>query len=199
MQALRTPDDRFEGLAGYPFAPHYAEVTDGLRIHYLDEGPESGGIIVLMHGEPSWSYLYRTMIPVLVDAGYRCIAPDLIGFGRSDKPTQVEDYTYARHVEWIRSLLIDTVKIQDATFFGQDWGGLAGLRVVAENPEHFSRIVVGNTGLADRRRPDLRGVPQLAEVLAGDAELRRRCDRQHGRRDPDGAGDAGGVRRTVPG
>lgn len=147
MEALRTPDDRFEGLPDYSFEPHYAKVTDGLRMHYLDEGPESGEVIVLMHGEPSWSYLYRHMIPVLVDAGFRCVAPDLIGFGRSDKPTQREDYTYARHIEWVRSLLIDTLKIQNATFFGQDWGGLTGLRIVAENPDHFSRIIVGNTGL----------------------------------------------------
>jgi len=116
-------------------------------MHYLDEGPDSADVIVLMHGEPSWSYLYRTMIPVLTAKGYRCIAPDLIGFGRSDKPAQRDDYTYARHVEWVRSLLIDHLQLKDATFFGQDWGGLVGLRVVAENPDHFSRIVVGNTGL----------------------------------------------------
>jgi haloalkane dehalogenase len=151
VQALRTPDERFVGLPDFDFAPHYGDVADGeggsLRMHYLDEGPESGRIVVLMHGEPSWSFLYRTMIPVLTAAGFRCITPDLVGFGRSDKPTQREDYTYARHVEWVRSLLIDHIGIKDATFFGQDWGGLVGLRVVAENPDHFGRVVVANTGL----------------------------------------------------
>jgi haloalkane dehalogenase len=151
MKVLRTPDDRFEGLPGYSFVPQYAEVADGdggtLRMHYLDEGPRDGQVVVLMHGEPSWSFLYRTMIPALVDRGFRCIAPDLVGFGRSDKPTERTDYTYARHVEWIRSLLVDHVGITDATFFGQDWGGLVGLRVVAENPDRFARVVVGNTGL----------------------------------------------------
>lgn len=151
MKVVRTPDEQFEGLPGYDFAPHYAEVSDGdggtLRIHYLDEGPADGDVVVLMHGEPSWCFLYRTMIPVLVDRGFRCIAPDLVGFGRSDKPTERDDYTYARHVEWIRSLLIDHIGIKDATFFGQDWGGLVGLRVVAENPDQFARVAIGNTGL----------------------------------------------------
>jgi haloalkane dehalogenase len=100
-----------------------------------------------MHGEPSWCFLYRTMIPVLVGRGFRCIAPDLVGFGRSDKPTERDDYTYARHVEWIRSLLIDHLGISDANFFGQDWGGLVGLRVVAENQDRFARVAIGNTGL----------------------------------------------------
>jgi haloalkane dehalogenase len=151
VEALRTPEDRFADLADYPFEPHYAQLSDGeggdLRMHYLDQGPVEGDIVVLMHGEPSWSYLYRTMIPVLAARGLRCIAPDLIGFGRSDKPTKPGDYTYARHVEWVRALLADHLDITDATFFGQDWGGLVGLRVVAENPDRFSRIVVGNTGL----------------------------------------------------
>ena len=151
MKALRTPDERFEGLPGYSFAPHYAEVNDTeggtLRMHYLDEGPADGPVVVLMHGEPSWCFLYRTMIPVLVERGFRCIAPDLVGFGRSDKPTERDDYTYARHVEWVRELLFDHIGVSDATFFGQDWGGLVGLRVVAENADRFARVVVGNTGL----------------------------------------------------
>jgi haloalkane dehalogenase len=151
VTALRTPDDRFEGLPGFGFAPHYGEVPDGgggtLRMHYLDEGPADGPIVVLMHGEPSWCFLYRTMIPGLVERGLRCIAPDLVGFGRSDKPAERGDYSYASHVEWVRSLLIETIGISDATLFGQDWGGLIGLRVVAENPDHFARVVVGNTGL----------------------------------------------------
>ena len=116
-------------------------------MHYLDEGPADGPVVLLMHGEPSWCFLYRTMIPVLVDAGLRCIAPDLVGFGRSDKPAERSDYTYARHVEWARSLLLDVLALQDVTFFGQDWGGLVGLRVVAENPDRFARVAIGNTGL----------------------------------------------------
>jgi haloalkane dehalogenase len=151
VQVLRTADERFSGLPDFDFAAHYAEVSDGdggrLRMHYLDEGPAAGNVVVLMHGEPSWCYLYRAMIPELTAKGFRCIAPDLIGFGRSDKPGQREDFSYAAHVEWIRSLLIDHLKLSDVTFFGQDWGGLIGLRVVAENPEHFARIIVGNTGL----------------------------------------------------
>ncbi len=151
MKTLRTPDERFADLPGYPFAPNYAEIPDGeggtLRVHYLDEGPADAAPILLMHGEPSWSYLYRKMIPILVDAGHRVIAPDLVGFGRSDKPTEMSDYTYARHVAWMQALLIDQLDLTDATFFGQDWGGLVGLRVVTANPDRFARIVVGNTGL----------------------------------------------------
>jgi haloalkane dehalogenase len=151
MQTLRTPDERFVDLPGYPFEPHYAEVDDQdggtLRVHHLDEGPTDAAPIVLMHGEPSWSYLYRTMIPVLVAAGHRCIAPDLVGFGRSDKPTEQRDHTYARHVAWMRELLVDHLDIHDATFFGQDWGGLIGLRVVAAHPDRFASVVIGNTGL----------------------------------------------------
>ena len=151
LKALRTPDDRFTDLPDFSFAPHYAEVPDGdggsLRMHYLDEGPADGPVVLLLHGEPSWCYLYRTMIPGLVEAGMRCIAPDLIGFGRSDKPTERTDYTYARHVEWLRTLLLDELKLSDITLFCQDWGGLTGLRVVAENPDRFARVVIANTGL----------------------------------------------------
>jgi haloalkane dehalogenase len=147
MEALRTPDERFEGLPGYDFEPHYAEVGGGLRVHYLDEGPGQGPTVLLMHGEPSWSFLYRHMIPVLTEAGLRCIAPDLVGFGRSDKPAERSDYTYAGHVEWMRELLLDRVGIERATLVGQDWGGLVGLRLVAEHPDRFDRVVVANTGL----------------------------------------------------
>src|SRR5450755_3391932 len=109
MQALRTPDEQFESLPGYGFDPHYVDVPDGdggrLRLHYVDEGPTDGAPILLLHGEPSWSYLYRTMIPVMTASGMRALAPDLVGFGRSDKPAQREDYTYQRHVDWMRSLL----------------------------------------------------------------------------------------------
>lgn len=151
MQTLRTPDERFQDLPGFPFAPHYVTVPDRdgseLRIHYLDEGPADGSVVLLLHGEPSWSYLYRKMVPVLVGAGLRCVAPDLVGFGRSDKPGSRSDYTYARHVEWMRAALFDALDLREVTLFGQDWGGLIGLRLVAEHPERFRRILVGNTGL----------------------------------------------------
>jgi haloalkane dehalogenase len=151
VQILRTPDERFANLPDFPFAPHYIEIPDGdggtLRVHYLDEGPRDGQTVVLMHGEPSWSFLYRKMIPVLVRAAFRVVAPDLVGFGRSDKPASRSDYTYARHVAWMKAVLIDGLKLEGATLFGQDWGGLVGMRVLAENISHFKRLVVGNTGL----------------------------------------------------
>jgi haloalkane dehalogenase len=151
METLRTPDDRFESLPDFPFAPRYVEVPGGggddLRVHYLDEGPRAGRIVLLLHGEPSWCFLYRKMIPTLVAAGLRCIAPDLIGFGRSDKPTDRADYTYARHVEWMRSALFDALDLRDVTLVGQDWGGLIGLRLVAEHPDRFARVVAANTFL----------------------------------------------------
>lgn len=151
MKAIRTPDARFADLPGFAFEPHYVDVADGeggtLRVHHLDEGPAGGEVVLLMHGEPSWSFLYRTMIPVLVDAGLRCIAPDLVGFGRSDKPTERADYTYARHVEWIREALFERLDLTGVTLVGQDWGGLIGLRLVAEHAERFARVVVANTGL----------------------------------------------------
>src|SRR5689334_19276555 len=130
MDFVRTPDDRFTDLPGYPFEPHYVEVQAGdgsdstLRVHYVDEGGGSGETVLLLHGEPSWSYLYRTMIPVLTAAGHRCIAPDLPGFGRSDKPTPRGEYTYQRHVDWMREALFDQLDLRDITFVGQDWGGL---------------------------------------------------------------------------
>jgi haloalkane dehalogenase len=145
MESLRTPDDRFANLPGYPFAPHYATV-DGLRIHYVDEGPRSAAPILCLHGEPSWSYLYRKMIPIFVAAGHRVVAPDLVGFGRSDKPVRREDYTFARHVAWMRGVL-EALDLRRATLVGQDWGGLVGLRLVAEHPHRFARVVVANTGL----------------------------------------------------
>jgi haloalkane dehalogenase len=154
MQALRTPDDRFADLPGYPFEPHYVEVDAGdgsgdrLRVHYVDEGPpDAAETVLLLHGEPSWSYLYRTMIPPLVAAGHRCIAPDLVGFGRSDKPTPRTEYTYQRHVDWMREALFDRLDLSDLTVVGQDWGGLIGLRLVAEHPERFRRVVAANTFL----------------------------------------------------
>ncbi len=150
MQVLRTPEARFDGLEDYPFAPHYVEIADAdgtaLRIHYVDEGPRRAPPILLMHGEPSWSYLYRKMIAGLAARGHRVIAPDLIGFGKSDKPTEQSDYTYERHVTWM-SAWLGRLDLSDITLFCQDWGGLIGLRLVAAFPERFARVVVGNTGL----------------------------------------------------
>jgi haloalkane dehalogenase len=150
MEALRTPDERFENLPGYGFAPHYVDVPDGeggsLRVHYIDEGQRDAAPVLLMHGEPSWCYLYRKMIPVITATGYRAIAPDLPGFGRSDKPSKRTDYTYHRHVDWMTSF-IKAIDLQDATMVGQDWGGLIGLRLVAENADRFARVVATNTFL----------------------------------------------------
>lgn len=152
MDLLRTPDDRFSDLPGWHFSPRYIDVADGeggpgvLRVHYVDEGPRNGAVVLLLHGEPSWSYLYRKMIPVLADAGLRAIAPDLVGFGRSDKPTRREDYTYQRHVDWMRAVLVG-LDLSGATLVAQDWGGLIGLRLVAEHPDRFARVVAANTFL----------------------------------------------------
>jgi haloalkane dehalogenase len=151
MQVLRTPDARFDNLPDYPFGPNYLTVTDrqdgnALRLHYLDEGPRDAAPILLMHGEPSWSYLYRKFVPPLVADGYRVVAPDLIGFGKSDKPVERLDYTYERHVEWMSEWLL-SLDLNNITLFCQDWGGLIGLRLVAAFPERFARLIIGNTGL----------------------------------------------------
>jgi haloalkane dehalogenase len=148
---LRTPDERFANLPDFNFTPHYCEVG-GHRIHYLDEGPPAAQPILLLHGEPTWSYLYRKMIPVLSAAGYRCIAPDLVGFGRSDKPSDRMVHTYKFHVDEIAGL-IAALDLESCTLFGQDWGGLIGLRVATENDARFSRIVVSNTGLPTGEEP----------------------------------------------
>ncbi len=145
MRLLRTPDERFENLPGYDFEPHYIEV-DGVRIHYLDEGPREAPPVLLMHGEPSWCYLYRKMVPPLVAAGFRVVAPDLVGFGRSDKPAEREDYSYQRHVDWMRGV-VEGLDLQGITMFCQDWGGLIGLRLLAEQMERFTRVVAANTFL----------------------------------------------------
>jgi haloalkane dehalogenase len=152
METLRTPDDRFTALPGYPFAPHYVTVGDGLRVHYVDEGPRDAPAVLMMHGEPSWSYLYRKMIPIVARAGHRVVAPDLVGFGRSDKPVRREDYTYQRHVDWMRAVL-ETLDLRGVTLVCQDWGGLIGLRLVAEHPERFARVVAANTFLPTGDRP----------------------------------------------
>lgn len=150
MDFLRTPDSQFENLPGYNFTPNYCQVDDTeggtLRVHYLDEGPKDAPTVLLMHGEPSWSFLYRHMIPIIVNAGYRIIAPDLVGFGRSDKPTERSDYTYQRHVDWMTGVLLH-LDLDNITLVCQDWGGLIGLRLAADAPDKFARIVAANTFL----------------------------------------------------
>ncbi len=157
MEFVRTPDSRFEGLEDYPWQPHYLHVDDTeggqLRVHYLDEGDADGDVVLLMHGQPVWSYLYRHMIPLLLEQGFRVIAPDLVGFGRSDKPTQQDDYTYARHVTWMSDWLTQ-MDLKDITVFFQDWGSLIGLRLVAAFPERFARVVLSNGGLPSGMVPE---------------------------------------------
>ena len=142
---LRTPDARFENLEGFPYAPNYLQVGD-IRLHYIDEGPRDGETLLLIHGEPTWSYLFRKMIPVFTGAGYRVVAPDLVGFGRSDKFAEEDAYSYPMQIEHMLEL-VRALDITGITFFGQDWGGLIGLRVVAAAPDRFARVVVSNTGL----------------------------------------------------
>ncbi len=150
MQYLRTPDACFEGLTAYPFKPNYLFVDDfdggEMRMHYLDEGSKDGEVVLLLHGEPSWSFLYRNMIAPITDKGYRVIVPDLIGFGRSDKPTKRSDYTYQRHLDWLRNIL-SQLSLENITLVCQDWGGLLGLRLVAEHPDKFARVLAANTML----------------------------------------------------
>jgi len=145
MDIKRTPDERFHDLPAWPYTPRYVDV-DGLRIHYVDEGPRDARPVLLLHGEPSWAFLYRKMIPGLVAAGHRVVAPDLVGFGRSDKPASQDDYTYQRHVDWMAGVLA-RLDLQGVTLFCQDWGGLIGLRLVAEHAARFARVVASNTGL----------------------------------------------------
>jgi len=150
LQILRTPDERFARLPGYAFSPHYVELPseDGarLRVHYVDEGPAAADPVLCLHGEPSWSYLYRKMIPLIAAAGQRVVAPDLVGFGRSDKPAERSDYSYQRHVDWLRAF-VETLELRRITLVCQDWGGLLGLRLVAEEPDRFARVVAANTFL----------------------------------------------------
>mgnify|MGYP001328660926 CR=1 FL=1 len=156
MKVLRTAEERFSGLPGFSYEPRYADVG-GVRLGYVEAGPPAGQPVLLLHGEPSWSFLYRKVIPVLAGAGLRAIAPDLIGFGRSDKPAETADHTYAGHVEWIRAFAFDALGLNGVTLVGQDWGGLIGLRLVAEHPGRFARVVAANTGLptGDRPMPDV--------------------------------------------
>ncbi|MBC8090461.1 MAG: alpha/beta fold hydrolase, partial [Pseudonocardia sp.] len=145
MRTFRTPDPCFADLPDFAYAPHYADV--GPRMAWVEDGPADGPVVLLLHGEPSWSYLYRTMMPVLAAAGLRAVAPDLVGFGRSDKPLDVAEHSYARHVEWVRALAFDVLDLREVTLVGQDWGGLIGLRLAGEHPDRFARIVAANTGL----------------------------------------------------
>lgn len=158
---LRTPDSRFENLPGYDFVANYADI-DGLRMHFVDEGPRDGDVVLLLHGEPSWSYLYRHMIPLLADAGLRVIAPDLIGFGKSDKPANKSDYTYAGHVAWMTQF-VTTLDLNGITLFCQDWGSLIGLRVAAENQHRFARVALANGGMptGDQEMPGIFKVWQI--------------------------------------
>jgi haloalkane dehalogenase len=150
MEFLRTPDERFENLADFPFQPHYQQISDGeggeLRVHYLDEGPAEAPVVLLLHGQPSWCYLYRYMIAPLLDAGFRVIAPDLIGFGRSDKPTEITHYSYASHIAWMSDWL-NALGLNDITLFCQDWGSLIGLRLVTAFPQRFAHVVLANGGM----------------------------------------------------
>ena len=175
MEVYRTPDAAFDQCPGFPWEPAYVEVADPdggtLRMAYVDAGPADGPVAVLLHGEPSWSFLYRHVIEVLTGSGIRCVAPDMVGFGRSDKPLHRRDYSFAREVEWTRELLFDHLDLRGITLVGQDWGGLIGLRLVAEHPRRFQRVVAANTGLptGDFDMPEtwwqFRRVVEKAEVL----------------------------------
>ena len=161
METVRTPEGRFADLPDFPYPPRYADLPDGeggtLRVAWVEDGPADGEPVLLLHGEPSWSFLYRTVIPPLAAAGLRVIAPDLVGFGRSDKPTRPGDHSYARHVEWMRALVEGVLDLNRVTLVGQDWGGLIGLRLAAEHPGRFARLVLANTGLptGDHDMPEI--------------------------------------------
>ncbi|MGV1030515.1 MAG: haloalkane dehalogenase, partial [Dermatophilaceae bacterium] len=175
MRVYRTPDGAFEHLPDFPWDPSYAEVADpdggNLRVAYVEAGPAGGPVALLLHGEPSWSFLYRHVVRMLTERGVRCVVPDLVGFGRSDKPLRQLDYSYARLVEWTRELVFDHLDLREVTLVGQDWGGLIGLRLVAENPARFVRVVAANTGLptGDHDMPEVwwqfRRAVQTARVL----------------------------------
>jgi haloalkane dehalogenase len=152
MRVLRTPEERFTRLPGFDYPGQYADVG-GIRMGYVTAGPADGPVVLLLHGEPSWSFLYRTVMAVLAARGLRAIAPDLIGFGRSDKPARAADHSFARHVEWMRTLAFDRLDLRDVTLVGQDWGGLIGLRLLAEHPDRFARVVAANTGLPTGDEP----------------------------------------------
>jgi haloalkane dehalogenase len=187
VRLLRTPDDRFANLPDFDYEPRYTDIPDPLggtiRVAYVEHGPADGPPVLLLHGEPSWSFLYRKMLPVLAAAGLRAIAPDLVGFGRSDKPGALIDHSYARHVEWMRALVFDALDLRAVTLVGQDWGGLIGLRLVAENPGRFARVVAANTGLptGDRDMPKVwwafREAVEKAQVLDVGRSVQAGCKR----------------------
>jgi haloalkane dehalogenase len=156
LQFLTTPEHCFEQITDFHYSPHFLQVDDNeggsLQLHYIDEGPKDGNVVLMLHGEPSWSYLYRKMIDPVVAAGYRVIAPDLIGFGKSDKPTERTDYSFQRHLDWVRQVIIQ-LKLQDITLVCQDWGGLLGLRLVAEHTDLFARVLAANTMLPTGDHP----------------------------------------------
>jgi haloalkane dehalogenase len=165
MNILRTPDERFNDLPDYNFDPHYVEIARqdaSLRVHYVDEGPREAAPVLLLHGEPSWSYLYRKVIPIITASSHRAVAPDLIGFGRSDKLARREDYTYQLHVD-VMTAFVESLDLREITLFGQDWGGLIGLRLVAENPDRFARVIVANTGLPTGDQPMTEGFMRWRE------------------------------------
>jgi haloalkane dehalogenase len=157
VKTLRTPEESFADLPDFPYEPRYADVPDGdggtLRMAYVEAGPADGPVVLCLHGEPSWSFLYRTMLPVFAAAGLRAVAPDMVGFGRSDKPTEIADHSYARQLEWMRALVFDALDLRGVTLVGQDWGGLLGLRLAAEHADRFDRIVAANTGLPTGDQP----------------------------------------------
>jgi haloalkane dehalogenase len=157
MRALRTPDERFTSVPDFPYEPFYADVGDGLRMAYVTDGPVDGPSVVLLHGEPTWSFVWRHVLPVLAAAGIRVIAPDLVGFGRSDKPRDIGDHSYARQVDWVRTLLFDVLDLHHVTVVGHDWGGLIGLRLLAEHGDRLAGFVATNTGLptGDQAMPDI--------------------------------------------
>ncbi|MEO2104604.1 MAG: haloalkane dehalogenase [Actinomycetota bacterium] len=156
MELLTTPADRFDNLPDWPYASQRVDVGHGAHMAFVDEGPRDAAPVLLLHGEPTWSYLYRHMIPVLLEAGHRVVAPDLIGFGRSDKPADRADHSFAAHVEWMTTFVVEALDLTDITLFCQDWGGLIGLRVVGEQPDRFARLVIGNSGLptGDQEMPE---------------------------------------------
>ncbi len=174
MRVLRTPEERFADVPGFGYRPRYADVGEPgrpLRMAFVEAGPAGGPVVVLLHGEPTWSFLYRTMLPVLADAGLRAVAPDLVGFGRSDKPAEIGDHSYARHVEWTRRLLFGALDLHDVTLVAQDWGGLIGLRLVAGHPERFARVVASNTGLPTGETPMPAVWERFRDVVVGAREL----------------------------
>ncbi len=179
MNVLRTPDDRFHDLPDFDYEPRYAEIPDGeggrLRMAYVEAGPSHGPVALLLHGEPTWSFLYRHVMRELAGAGIRSVAVDLVGFGRSDKPESTADHSYARHVEWVRALAFDVLDLGEVTLVGQDWGGLIGLRLVAEQPDRFASVVAANTGLptGDHDMPEVWWQFRLAVEKAEDLDIGR--------------------------